>query len=372
MDKTVDELLTQLGGRAFNFSAGPAPIPEAVLEQARDELLSWKNLGASVMEVSHRGKEFIRLAEESEQDLRDLMGIPGNYRVLFLQGGARGQFAAVPMNIKGSHSSADYVNSGHWAQSAIKEAQRYLDVNVVADGKGAGFCRMPEQSEWRRDSAAAYLHYTPNETIGGLEFPYIPDSGEVPLVADMSSSILSRPVDVSRFGIIYAGAQKNIGPAGLTVVIVRDDLLEKGMSVCPAVLDYKVQAAKDSMYNTPPTFAWYLASLVFKWLKRQGGLEAIDKVNDRKAGKLYSIIDKTGFYNNAIDKVWRSRMNVPFTLANNALDTVFLAEAEKEGFLYLKGHKAAGGMRASIYNAIPEHHVDALVGFMGEFERRHG
>ncbi|WP_263079639.1 3-phosphoserine/phosphohydroxythreonine transaminase [Endozoicomonas sp. Mp262] len=372
MDKTVDELLGQLGGRAFNFCAGPAPIPQAVLEQARDELLNWHNCGASVMEVSHRTKAFIKLAEESEQDLRALLAIPDHYSVLFLQGGARGQFAAVPMNIKGERQSADYINSGYWAQSAIKEAQRYIGVNVAADGKALGFGSMPEQQEWRLDSQAAYVHYTPNETIGGLEFPFVPDTGEVPLVADMSSSILSRSVDIERFGIIYAGAQKNIGPAGLTVAIVRKDLLERTGNICPAVLDYKLQSEKNSMYNTPPTFAWYLAGLVFKWLKDQGGIEAMEIINKRKAEKLYAMIDKTGFYQNNVDSHWRSKMNVPFTLADPSLDDLFLKESEQAGFLQLKGHKAVGGMRASIYNAIPESHVDALIDFMGEFERGHG
>lgn len=369
---SIEGVLARLEGRVYNFSAGPAPIPGEVLEQARDELLSWGEVGASVMEVSHRGKEFMAVAEEAEQDLRELMGIPDNYRVLFLQGGARGQFAAVPMNLKGERVFADYVNSGHWAQSAIKEAQRYLGVNIVSDGKSEGFNAMPAPDQWRVSDDAAYLHYTPNETIGGLEFSFIPDSGDVPLVADMSSNILSRPIDVSRFGVIYAGAQKNIGPAGLTVVIVRDDLLGRGASTCPAVLDYKVQSDKDSMYNTPPTFAWYLAGLVFKWLKRQGGLEAMDRINERKAVKLYGQIDGSDFYRNPVDPKWRSRMNVPFTLAKPELDPVFLSESGQAGFRYLKGHKAAGGMRASIYNAVPEHHVDALVDFMKEFERRYG
>ncbi|MGB1271924.1 MAG: 3-phosphoserine/phosphohydroxythreonine transaminase, partial [Endozoicomonas sp.] len=343
---SIESVLARLEGRVYNFSAGPAPIPREVLEQARDELLSWAKVGASVMEVSHRSKEFMSVAEEAEQDLRELMGISDNYRVLFLQGGARGQFAAVPMNLKGDRLVADYVNSGHWAQSAIKEAQRYLDVNIVSDGKGEGFSAMPSQDQWRVSEDVAYLHYTPNETIGGLEFSFIPDSGDVPLVADMSSNILSRPIDVSRFGVIYAGAQKNIGPAGLTVVIVRDDLLDRGASICPVVLDYKAQSDKDSMYNTPPTFAWYLAGLVFKWLKRQGGLEAMDRINERKAVKLYGQIDGSDFYRNPVDPKWRSRMNVPFTLAKPELDPLFLSESEQEGFRYLKGHKAAGGMRA--------------------------
>ena len=372
MNNLLAETLAGLEGRTYNFSAGPAAIPQAVLEQARDELLNFNHEGASIMEVSHRGKSFVQVAEEAEQNLRELLDIPTNYKVLFLQGGARGQFAAIPMNLKGERQSADYVNSGHWAQSAIKEAQRYLHVDVIADGKGASFHTMPEESDWRFSSEAAYVHYTPNETIGGLEFPFIPETGDIPLVADMSSNILSRPLDVSKFGMIYAGAQKNIGPAGLTVVIVRDDLLNRGHSTCPAVLDYRVQANKDSMYNTPPTFAWYLAGLVFKWLKQQGGMEAIGRLNERKSKKLYGVIDSSGFYHNKMDPRWRSRMNVPFTLINPELDKVFLAESEKKGFMYLKGHKAVGGMRASLYNAVPEEHVDALIGFMQEFERKYG
>nr|WP_306671497.1 3-phosphoserine/phosphohydroxythreonine transaminase [Endozoicomonas sp. ONNA2] len=361
-----------MDNRVYNFSAGPAPIPYDVLQQARDEMMNWQDVGASVMEVSHRGKAFLAVAHEAEQDLRDLLKIPDNFKVLFLQGGARGQFAAVPLNLKGDRTSADYVNSGHWAQSAIKEAQRYLDVNIVADGKDRAFHAMPGVDQWRVSKDAAYLHYTPNETIGGLEFSFIPETADVPLVADMSSNILSGPIDVSKFGVIYAGAQKNIGPAGLTVVIVRDDLLECGSLLCPAVLDYKLQADNDSMYNTPPTFAWYLAGLVFKWLKKQGGLAGINALNERKATKLYAQIDGSGFYQNSVEPQWRSRMNVPFTLTRPELIATFLAESEQEGFRYLKGHKAVGGMRASIYNAVPESHVDALIDFMKEFERRYG
>ncbi|WP_422460785.1 3-phosphoserine/phosphohydroxythreonine transaminase [Endozoicomonas sp. ALB115] len=368
----VNDVLAQLDHRVYNFSAGPAPIPYEVLQQARDEMMNWQDVGASVMEVSHRGKEFLAVAHGAEKDLRDLLKIPDNYKVLFLQGGARGQFAAVPLNLKGDKVFADYVNSGYWAQSAIKEAQRYLDVNIVADGKDRGFNAMPAEDQWRISKDAAYLHYTPNETIGGLEFSFIPETGDVPLVADMSSNILSGPLDVSKFGVIYAGAQKNIGPAGLTVVIVREDLLERGSLMCPAVLDYKLQAGNDSMYNTPPTFAWYLAGLVFKWLKKQGGLAAINALNQRKANKLYAQIDGSGFYQNPVDPKWRSRMNVPFTLINPELDATFLAESEQAGFRYLKGHKAVGGMRASIYNAVPEQHVAALIDFMKEFERRYG
>ncbi|WP_299727106.1 3-phosphoserine/phosphohydroxythreonine transaminase [uncultured Endozoicomonas sp.] len=372
MKPSANDVLAQLENRVFNFSAGPAAIPFEVLQQARDELMNWQDLGASVMEVSHRGKEFVRVAYEAEQDLRDLMKIPNNYKVLFLQGGARGQFAAIPMNLKGSHSSADYVNSGHWADSAIQEGSKYLNVNVVADGSAGGFTSMPQQSQWQSNGDAAYLHYTTNETIGGLEFPFIPDAGDVPLVADMSSNILSRPLDVSKFGLIYAGAQKNIGPAGLTLVIVREDLMERVSPQCPAIFDYRLQASKESMYNTPPTFAWYLAGLVFKWLKVSGGLETMAEINGRKAKKLYGQIDDSGFYQNPVDPVWRSRMNVPFTLVKPELDATFLAESEQEGFRYLKGHKAVGGMRASIYNAVPEQHVDALIEFMKEFERRYG
>ena len=368
----IDHLMEQLEQRAYNFSAGPAPIPQTVLEQARDELLSWQHLGASVMEISHRSKEFMTVVAEAEQDLRQLMAIPDNYKVLFLQGGARGQFAAVPFNLKGDKAFADYVNSGYWAQSGIKEAQRYLDVEVVADGKQEGFRSLPAQDQWRTSDDAAYLHYTPNETIGGLEFPFIPDSGDVPLVADTSSNILSKPMDVSRFGVIYAGAQKNIGPSGITLVIVREDLLDRASPMCPSVWDYKLQVSKESMYNTPPTFAWYLAGLVFKWLKEQGGLAAMETINQRKAAQLYAQIDGSDFYHNPVDTAWRSRMNVPFTLAKPELDSVFLAESEQAGFRFLKGHKAVGGMRASIYNAVPEQHVDALVAFMKAFERRYG
>ena len=372
MSQTVNNTLNQMRGRAFNFSAGPTAIPEEVLIQVYDELLNWNNVGASVMEISHRGKEFTRLVKESEQDLRELMAIPDNYHVLFLQGGARGQFSAVPMNLKKNKTGADYVNSGFWAQAAINEAKRHLDVSVVAECIDGACAKMPEQSEWVLSPDAAFLHYTPNETIGGLEFPYIPESGDVPLVADMSSNILSRPIDVSRFGIIYAGAQKNIGTSGLTVVIIRSDLLDRAISTCPSVLNYTVQYAKNSMFCTPPVFSWYIASLVFKWLKAQGGVVAINKVNERKAKKLYDIIDNTGFYTNLVDEKWRSKMNVPFTLRCCELDSIFCNEAEKEGFLYLKGHKAVGGVRASIYNAIPESHVDTLIGFMKEFERRYG
>jgi len=354
----------------MNFSAGPAALPQPVLERARDELLDLRGSGMSVMEMSHRGKPFMAIAEKAEQDLRRLMKIPDNYSVLFLQGGATGQFAAVPMNLANSQGM-DYVDTGAWSGKAIKEAQRYGRVNIVASSQASGYDRIPARSEWKLDPEAAYVHYTPNETIGGVEFPEIPDVGDVPLVADMSSTILSRPIDVSRFGVIYAGAQKNIGPAGLTVVIVRNDLLECDKGPVPAVLDWALQAGNDSMYNTPPTFAWYLAGLVFEWLDEQGGLEKMGEINARKARKLYDFIDNSAFYRNPVDPPARSWMNVPFILADDSLDGTFLNEADAAGLSSLKGHRSVGGMRASIYNAVPESAVDALIEFMADFENRH-
>lgn len=358
--------------RVFNFSAGPAAIPQAVLERASEEMLDWQGSGMSVMEMSHRGKEFVSIAEQAEADLRGLMAIPGNYKVLFVQGGASSQFAAVPMNLLRGKSSADYVNTGAWSKKAISEAKRYCDVNVCASSEESKFTTVPAFADWNLNPDAAYVHYTPNETIGGVEFQEIPNTGQVPLVADMSSTILSRPIDVSRFGVIYAGAQKNIGPAGLTVVIVREDLMGSVIDGTPSMLDYKAQSDADSMYNTPPTYSWYLAGLVFQWLKRLGGLEAIAKINQRKADKLYSAIDASDFYNNPVDIVYRSWMNVPFTLANPDLDKTFLTEATEQGLVTLKGHRSVGGMRASIYNAMPEEGIDALVAFMADFEKRYG
>jgi len=355
--------------RVFNFSAGPAVIPEEVLTQAQQEMLDWQGSGMSVMEMSHRGKEFISIAEQAEADLRELMGIPSNYKVLFLQGGASAQFAMIPMNLAGKDATADYINTGAWSKKAISEAKRITQVNVAATTEEGNFTRAPAQSELKLNSSAAYLHYTPNETIGGVEFNYIPEAGNVPLVADMSSTILSRPVDVSRFGIIYAGAQKNIGPAGLTVVIIRDDLIGKKDNL-PAIFDYKNQAENDSMLNTPPTYAWYIAGLVFQWLKRKGGLTGMAEINKRKADKLYAAIDNSAFYQNPVEIASRSWMNVPFTLANADLDADFLSEAKANGLVTLKGHRSVGGMRASIYNAMPEEGVDALIAFMADFEKR--
>ncbi|MDN5848101.1 MAG: 3-phosphoserine/phosphohydroxythreonine transaminase [Nitrococcus sp.] len=358
--------------RAYNFSAGPAVLPEAVLRKAQESLPEWQDSGLSVMEMSHRGKEFIAIAHQAEQDLRELLGVPISHRILFLQGGATGQFAAIPMNLLRGRSRADYVNTGNWSKKAIAEAKRYCTVNVVATGGNDDPMSIPPQPAWRLDPDAAYLHYTPNETISGVEFHWVPQVGEVPLVADMSSTLLSRPIDVGRFGLIYAGAQKNIGPAGLTVVIVREDLIGKASAVTPAVLDYGRQSEAESMLNTPPTFAWYIAGLVFQWLKDQGGLEAIARANKRKADKLYAAIDSSEFYRNPVHPTCRSWMNVPFVLAEQTLDERFLADAKAAGLLALKGHRSVGGMRASLYNAMPEAGVDALIAFMRDFEQRWG
>ncbi|RMD80526.1 MAG: 3-phosphoserine/phosphohydroxythreonine transaminase [Gammaproteobacteria bacterium] len=358
--------------RVYNFSAGPATLPEPVLRQVQEELLDWHGTGMSVMEMSHRGKAFRGIAEQAEADLRRLMGIPEDYRVLFLQGGATLQFAQVPLNLLPEGGSADYVVTGSWSKKALAEARRLGRVRVAASTEAEGFTTVPPQEGWEADPGAAYLHYTPNETIQGVEFHWVPDTGGVPLVADMSSTILSRPVEVGRFGLIYAGAQKNVGPAGLTLVIVREELLGRARPGIPSLLDYAVQAEAGSMYNTPPTFAWYVAGLVFRWLLDQGGLAAMAERNRRKAAKLYAAIDGSGFYRNPVDPTARSWMNVPFTLADPALDELFLREAEEAGLVNLKGHRSVGGMRASLYNAMPEEGVDALVQFMAEFERRHG
>ena len=358
--------------RVFNFSAGPAMLPQAVLEKAQQEILDWQGSGMSVMEMSHRGKEFMSIATQAETDLRELMGINDDYAVLFLQGGASSQFAAVPLNLLGDKKTADYINTGAWSKKAIAEAKRYCDVNVAASSEESKFTTAPAQDSWQLNPAAAYVHYTPNETIGGVEFPFIPDTGNIPLVADMSSTILSRPVDVSRYGVIYAGAQKNIGPAGLTVVIVRKDLMDQPLDSTPTMLNYQVQAENGSMYNTPPTYSWYLAGLVFAWIKKQGGLAKMAEINKRKADNLYAAIDGSDFYANPVEPASRSWMNVPFTLANPELDAVFLQESKEEDLTTLKGHRSVGGMRASIYNAMPEEGVNTLIAFMAEFERRHG
>ncbi len=358
--------------RIYNFSAGPAALPEEVLEQARDEMLNWQGCGMSVMEMSHRGKEFMGIAAQAEADLRELMGIPANYKVLFLQGGASSQFAMVPMNLLRGKNTVDIVNTGVWSQKAIEEAEKYCTVNVAASSEDAQFSYAPTQDKWRLSQDAAYVHYTPNETIGGVEFHWIPESGGVPLVADMSSNILSGPLDVSRFGLIYAGAQKNIGPAGLCIVIVREDLIGQTLPGTPTMFDYKIHADNDSMYNTPPTYSLYIAGLVFKWLKRLGGLTEMDKRNSAKAALLYDYLNSSDFYHCPVAKDSRSRMNVPFTLKDAALDEEFLKQSKAHGLAQLKGHRLLGGMRASIYNPMPLEGVQALVDFMREFEQKHG
>jgi len=357
--------------RVYNFSAGPAALPEDVLKKAQQEMLDWQGTGMSVMEMSHRGKAYISIAEKAEVDLRELMQIPANYKVLFLQGGASSQFAAVPINLMGSNRKADYVLTGQWSKKAIAEGKRYGEINVVASSEDSKFTTVPPQSQWNTNDDAAYLHYTPNETIVGVEVPFVPQTN-VPLVADMSSMILSKAIDVSQYGVIYAGAQKNIGPAGLTIVIVRDDLIGHSIDGMPIMLDYKTLADNDSMYNTPATYSWYLAGLVFEWLKDNGGISAIEEINRRKAANLYAAIDDSDFYSNPADIECRSLMNVPFILANADLDAAFLEGAAKAGLHTLKGHRSVGGMRASIYNAMPEAGVNALIEYMKDFEKKNG
>lgn len=359
--------------QVYNFSSGPAMLPVEVLRRAEQELTNWHGLGTSVMEISHRSKEFMAVAEAAEQDFRDLLKIPANYKVLFCHGGARAQFAAVPGNLLGDATTADYIDGGYWAHSAIKEAEKYctpnaIDIKTMLDGKRA----LLPMRDWQLSDSAAYVHFCPNETIDGLAIDEEPDFGDKIVVADLSSTILSRPIDVSRYGVIYAGAQKNIGPAGLTLVVVREDLLGKAQRHVPSILDYSVLAENDSMFNTPPTFAWYLSGLVFKWLKEQGGIGEMDKLNQAKAELLYGTIDNSSFYRNEVASANRSRMNVPFQLADASLDALFLEESLKAGLHALKGHRVVGGMRASIYNAMPLEGVKALTEFMTEFERRHG
>ena len=358
--------------RVYNFSAGPSALPEAVLRKAGEEICDWRGTGMSVMEMSHRGKDFVGIAEKAEADLRELLGVPANYKLLFLQGGATGQFAAIPMNLLGEKTKATYLDTGIWSGKAIDEAKHYAEVQLAASGKAQGYTAIPARGQWQIDADSAYFHYTANETINGVEFQDIPDAGGLPLVCDMSSNILSRPIDVSRFGLIYAGTQKNMGPAGIAVVIVREDLIGKASKQTPGVLDYKKQADNGSMLNTPPTYTWYLLGLVLEWLKAEGGLAAIEQHNIRKAGKLYAAIDASPFYSNPIDSSCRSRMNVPFRLANADLEKPFASEAKAAGLVNLEGHRSVGGMRASIYNAMPEAGVDALIAFMADFERRHG
>ena len=358
--------------RVFNFSAGPAVLPEAVLNKAAGEMLDWHGSGMSVMEISHRGKEFISIHAEAEADLRELLAVPKNYKVLFLQGGAIGENAIVPMNLLRGATVADYVNTGEWSKKSIKEAKKYCTVNVAASSEDRGFTYIPARETWKLSRDAGYVHICSNETIGGLEYHWTPDTGDIPLVADMSSHILSRPVDVARYGLIYAGAQKNIGPAGLTIVIVRDDLIGQALPITPSAFDYKQQADNDSMLNTPPTYAVYIAGLVFKWLKEQGGLAEIEKRNIAKAKLLYDTLEQSRFFVSPVARQDRSRMNVPFKLKNEALDEEFLKGAKQRAMVQLKGHRSVGGMRASIYNAMPIAAVQALVEYMREFEAKHG
>jgi phosphoserine aminotransferase len=358
--------------RVVNFSAGPAVLPDEVLARARDEMLDWRGSGMSVMEMSHRGKEFIAIAEAAEQDLREVLAIPAHYRVLFLQGGAALQFAQVPMNLLHGRGKADYVVTGDWSKKAAKEATAYGDVAIAASSEDRRFTYAPGQTQWTVRPDAAYVHYCSNETIGGVEFHWVPDTGAVPLVADASSHLLSRPLDVSRFGLVYAGAQKNIGPAGLTIVIVREDLIGRAAKGTPSVMDYRQQADAGSMLNTPPSYAVYVAGLVFQWLRGLGGLAEIERRNVAKATLLYDAIDASGMFRNPVDPRDRSRMNVPFTLADARLDDAFLRGAEERGMVQLKGHRSVGGMRASIYNAMPLAGVQRLVAYLKEFETAHG
>ena len=358
--------------RVFNFSAGPAALPESVLRQAADEMLDWHGSGMSVMEMSHRGKEFIAIHAEAEALLRELMAVPTNYKVLFMQGGAMAENAIVPMNMLRGKSGADYINTGEWSKKSIKEAGKFARVNVAASSEATNFDRIPKRETWKLDPNAAYVHICSNETIGGVEYHFTPDVGSVPLVADMSSSIMSRPVDVTKYGLIYGGAQKNIGPAGVTIVIVRDDLIGQALPVTPSAFDYKQQADNDSMLNTPPTYAIYIAGLVFKWIKVQGGLAGIEVRNRAKAALLYDALDASGFYSSPVAREDRSLMNVPFKLKDESLDAAFLKGAQERSMIQLKGHRSVGGMRASIYNAMPVEGVQALVAYMKEFEARHG
>jgi len=358
--------------RVFNFSAGPAALPEPVLRQAAEEMLDWNGSGMSVMEMSHRGKEFMAIHAQAKADFAELVGLPANYKLLFLQGGGIGQNAIVPMNLLRGRTSIDFIDTGSWASKSIKEAKKYATAHVAASSEAERYTRIPPRDTWQLDPNAAYVHICSNETIGGVEYHFTPDVGDVPLVADMSSSIMSRPVDVSKYGLIYGGAQKNIGPAGLTIVIVRDDLIGQALPVCPSAFDYKQQADNDSMLNTPPTYGIYIAGLVFKWIKAQGGLAGMETHNRAKAALLYDLLDASAFYSSPVAREDRSLMNVPFKLRDESLDETFLKGAQARSMIQLKGHRSVGGMRASIYNAMPVEGVKALVAYMKEFEASHG
>jgi len=361
--------------RVYNFSPGPAAIAQEVLQQAKDEMTDWRGSGLSVMEMSHRGREFTEILATAKADLRELMAIPDNYKILFMQGGAIAENAIVPLNLIGRKpqpATIDFINTGHWSVKSIEEAHKYANVNIAASSEAANFTYVPARDMWNLTPDAAYVHICTNETIGGVEFDYTPDVGDVPLVADMSSNILSRDIDVSKYAVIYAGAQKNIGPAGVTIVIVRDDILGHASPICPSAFDWKMVAEHDSMFNTPPTFPIYIAGLTFQWMKRQGGVAAMEKVNVAKAKLMYDYLDTTGFYINSVPAANRSRMNVPFFLKDESLNEKFIAEADANNLVQLKGHSSVGGMRASIYNAMPIEGVQALVAFMKEFEKKNG
>jgi phosphoserine aminotransferase len=358
--------------RVYNFSAGPAALPEAVLQQAADEMLDWQGSGMGVMEMSHRGPHFMAIHAEALANLRELLAVPVNYQVLFMQGGGLAENAIVPMNMLRGKTRIDAVDTGEWASKSIAEARKYAQVNVAATGKSNGYTAVPDRSTWQLDPQAAYVHICSNETIGGVEYNFTPDVGHVPLVADMSSSILSQPVDVQRYGLIYGGAQKNIGPAGLTLVVVREDLLGGALPITPSAFNYQVVAQNNSMYNTPPTYAIYIAGLVFKWLKVQGGLAAMQAANQAKSQLLYSALDASGLYQNRVAVGSRSRMNVTFYLKDERLNEPFLVGAAERGLVQLKGHRVVGGMRASLYNAMPLAGVQALVTYLQEFEASHG
>ncbi|HEY6772664.1 MAG TPA: 3-phosphoserine/phosphohydroxythreonine transaminase [Oxalicibacterium sp.] len=361
--------------RVFNFSAGPAALSKEVIQQAADEMMDWRGSGMSVMEMSHRGKEFTEILANAKADLRELMSIPDNYKILFMQGGAIAENAIVPMNLIGRKpqpATIDFINTGHWSVQSIEEAHKYAKVNIAASSEDAGFTYVPARDTWKLSQDAAYVHICTNETIGGVEFNYTPEVGDVPLVADMSSNILARQIDVSKYAVIYAGAQKNIGPAGVTIVIVRDDMLGHAVPACPSAFDWKQVAEHDSMYNTPPTYPIYIAGLTFQWLKRIGGIAEIEKVNIAKAKLVYDYLDSTGFYINRVPAADRSRMNVPFVLRDESLNAKFLAESDANGLVQLKGHSSVGGMRASIYNAMPLEGVQDLVAFMKDFEKKYG
>lgn len=367
--KSVPELHS---GRACNFGAGPAMLPTEVMMQVQAELMDWQGSGMSVMEISHRSEAFMIIAEQAEADLRELLQIPGNYKVLFLQGGATSQFAMVPLNLLRGKTSADYLHTGMWSEKAMKEARRYCNVNIALSIENNGYTSIPHSDSWILNSDAAYVYYTGNETVHGVEFQSIPEVGDVPLVTDMTSNLLSRPLDVSRYGVIFAGAQKNLGPSGLVVVIIREDLIGHAGKRIPSMYDYAIHAREHSMFNTPPTFAWYMTGLVLQWVKRTGGIKEMERRAIRRSEKLYQYIDASGFYHNPVAAKCRSRMNVPFLLANEGLNQTFIKEAEAHGLTALAGHRNVGGMRASIYNAMPEEGVDQLIEFMVDFEKRYG